>query len=88
VLNRTDAFICGIETHICIYQTVRDLLQQSYCVEVVSDAVSSRTQTNKQLALQRMHHLGAGLTSVEMCLFDLIRTAKHPKFRDISRLVK
>lgn len=87
-LRRTDVFLCGIETHVCIYQTARDLSEQGFSVEVISDAVSSRTLANKQLALDRMQRSGIHLTSVEMCLFDLLQTAKHPSFKGISRLVK
>ena len=87
-LKRPDVFLCGIETHVCIYQTARDLLEEGFSVEVISDAVSSRSETNKLIALDRMRRLGVHLTSVEMCLFDLMQTAKHPKFKEISQLIR
>jgi len=87
-LNRSNIILCGIETHVCIYQTALDLLAKGKHVTVVADAVSSRTLENKQLALNRMKLKGVDISSVEMTLFELIRTAKHPQFRDIAKLVK
>ncbi len=80
--------LAGIETHVCIYQTARDLLDLGYEVEVVADAVSSRFETNRHIALQKIAGLGAGLTSAESILFELMRTSEHPAFRDILTLVK
>ena len=87
-LNRTQLLITGLETHICVYQTVRDLLNMRYKVQIVADAVSSRTLENKQLGLERMKEAGAVLTSTEMALFELLRVAEGPKFKAISQLVK
>ena len=86
--NTKHAILCGIESHICVYQTARDLINMKLDVTVVADAVSSRTLENKNLAIERMRHLGAAVSSVEMLLFDLIATAKHPKFRELARLIK
>ena len=87
-LNRSNIILCGIETHVCIYQTALGLLAKGRYVTVVADAVSSRTQENKQLALNRMKSKGVDISSVEMTLFELLKTAKHPQFRDIAKLVK
>ena len=87
-LNRSNIILCGIETHVCIYQTALDLLAKGKHVTVVADAVSSRTLENKQLALNRMKLKGVDISSVEMTLFELLGTAKHPQFRDIAKLVK
>jgi nicotinamidase-related amidase len=87
-LNRSNIILCGIETHVCIYQTALDLLAKGRYVTVAADAVSSRTQENKQLALNRMKLKGVDISSVEMTLFELLKTAKHPQFRDIAKLVK
>lgn len=87
-LRRSQVLLCGIETHVCIYQTAVDLLQKGFQVDVPADAVSSRTLENKQIALQRMAGQGANISSVEMALFDLLRTADHPKFRQIAKLIK
>ena len=62
-LNRRNWLVAGIECHVCVYQTVRDLLKMHYDVHVVSDAVSSRTQDNKKIGLQAMQAAGAKMTS-------------------------
>jgi nicotinamidase-related amidase len=87
-LNRSNIILCGIETHVCIYQTALNLLAKGRDVTVVADAVSSRTSENKQLALNRMKSKGVGISSVEMALFELLKTAKHPQFRGIAKLIK
>ena len=86
--QRNQILLCGIETHICIYQTTMDLLRRGFEVNVVADAVSSRTLENKQIALKRMDAANANIFSTEMALFELLRTAEHPKFREIARLIK
>jgi nicotinamidase-related amidase len=88
LLNRNQILITGMESHVCVYQTTRDLLEMGYNVQVVADAVSSRTAENKQLGLERMKEAGATLTSTEMALFELLRVAEGPKFKAISQLVK
>lgn len=87
-LDRKQLLVAGIESHICVYQTVSDLLDAGYEVEVVADAVSSRTAENRQLGLSRMYDMGARLTSTEMALFELLRVAGTPTFKEISKLVK
>jgi nicotinamidase-related amidase len=86
--NRNQVIICGIETHVCVYQTAIDLLQQNYHVSVIADAVSSRTAENKQLTLDKMLSLGIDISSTEMMLFELLKTAEHPNFREIAKLIK
>ncbi|MHC4119346.1 MAG: hydrolase [Planctomycetota bacterium] len=86
--SRNQVLLCGIEAHICVYQTAADLLVKGFEVNVVADAVSSRTLDNKQIALSRLAAEGASVTSVEMALFELLRTAEHPKFRQVAKLVK
>ena len=87
-LGRKQILLCGIETHVCIYQTARDLLVRGLEVTVVADAVSSRTADNKRIALTRLAAEGAAIASTEMVLFELLRTAQHPKFKPIAKLVK
>jgi len=87
-LARRQVLLCGIETHVCIYQTAMDLLAQDYDVTVVADAVSSRTPQNRQIALARLAAEGAAIASTEMVLFELLKTAQHPQFKPIARLVK
>lgn len=86
--QRNQILLCGIEAHICVYQTAVDLLTRGFNVNVVADAISSRTLDDKQIALTRLAAEGASITSVEMALFELLRTAEHPKFRQIARLIK
>ncbi len=86
--SRKQIILGGIEAHVCVLQTGMDLLDAGYEVFVLSDGVFSRTAENHDLALQRLHDRGATITSVEMALFELIRTSKHPAFRTISKLVK
>ena len=86
--GRRQLLLAGIETHICVYQTARDLLAQGYHVEAVADAISSRTPENRQIGLDKMAQHGAEITSVEMVLFELLREAGTPPFKKIAPLVK
>ncbi|MGB5106160.1 MAG: hydrolase [Candidatus Zixiibacteriota bacterium] len=87
-LGRKNIMLTGIETHVCVYQTARDLLADGYAVELIVDAVSSRTEANKNLGVERMKDLGAGVMSTEMTLFELLRVAKGDKFKEVLRIVK
>ncbi len=86
--GKHQCIVTGIETHVCVYQTVLDLLANGFAVKVNQQAVSSRLKSNKKLGLQNMEQAGAGITSTEMILFELMRTAENPQFRKISRLLK
>lgn len=86
--RRRQVLLAGIEAHVCVYQTAVDLLAAGYTVEVVTEAVSSRTAANRRLGLERMRAAGARWTGVEMALFELLRTAEAPAFREIARLIK
>jgi len=87
-LSRDQILLCGIETHVCIYQTAVDLLRKGFDVSVVADAVSSRTLENKRIALERMAAENVRIRCTEMVLFELLRTADHPRFREIAKLIK
>jgi nicotinamidase-related amidase len=87
-INRPQVLLCGIETHVCIYQTAVDLQEKGCAVFVIADAVSSRTLDNKQIALTRMQAIGINIYSAEMALFELLKTADHPQFKQIAKLVK
>lgn len=87
-VNRKQLLICGIETHICVYQTARSLLNEGYEVHVVADAVSSRTPENREIGIQKMLSKGAELTSVEMALYELLQVAEGDQFKGILELVK
>ena len=86
--GRNQILIMGIEAHVCVYQTVSGLLEQGYHVEVIADAVSSRTEKNYEMGLRVMESLGAKLTTVEMSLFELLEEAGTDEFKQISKLVK
>ena len=86
--GRKRFLLVGIETHVCIYQTAIDLLQLGYQADVVTDCVSSRTAANHALALNRIQQAGGHLTSLEMALFELLRSADHPQFKQILSVVK
>jgi nicotinamidase-related amidase len=87
-LGRKQVLLCGIETHVCVYQTAVELIERDYEVDVIADAVSSRTSDNKQIGLNRMAEEGARISCTEMALFEILRTADHPQFRQIAKLVK
>jgi nicotinamidase-related amidase len=86
--GRDQALVCGIETHVCVNQTVLDLLDQGVEVHVVGDAVGSRTDQNRELGLHKAEQAGAVLTSVETALFELLRGSDAPEFKKVQALVK
>ena len=86
--GRDQAIVCGIETHVCVNQTVLDLLEQGVATQVVADAVGSRTEANRELGLHKMERAGATLTSVETALFELLRGSDAPAFKEVQALVK
>lgn len=86
--GRQNWLIAGIETHICVYQTAAQLLEQNYQVQLVTDAVSSRTEANKNLAISKLEQLGARLTSIEMALFELQQVAEGERFKQLIKLIK
>jgi nicotinamidase-related amidase len=87
-MNRKQMLISGIETHVCVYQTAADLINTGYEVQVVADCVSSRNRENRDVALQKMRDMGIGVTTMEMALFELLKTADSDKFKAISQIVK
>lgn len=80
--------VAGIEAHVCVYQTVADLLAEDFEVHLVTDAISSRSASNKELAVRKMESIGACLTSVEMALFELQKIAEGPDFKELIKIVK
>lgn len=85
--GRDQALVCGIETHVCVNQTVHDLLAGGVEVHVAVDAVGSRTAANRELGLRKMEESGAILTSVETALFELLGAAGTDEFKTIQKLV-
>jgi len=86
--GRGQVLLCGIEAHVCMWQTAAELLALGYQVYVAADAVSSRTVLNRELGLARMRDAGAVLVSTEMALMELMRTAEHPRFREVLKLIR
>jgi nicotinamidase-related amidase len=86
--GRDQVLLCGIESHVCVNQTAEDLLTAGREVQVVQDAVSSRTVANRDLGLHKMERSGATITSVETALFELLRAAGTPEFKQVQALVK
>ncbi len=80
--------VAGIEAHICVYQTVLGLLNEGFKVEVVSDCISSRLQSNIDLASLKMQDSGASVTSLEMCIYELVKSSKQENFREILSVIK
>lgn len=87
-LERRQALLVGIETHVCVWQTAHDLLESEYEVHVAADAVSSRHPGNKEIGLQKMRDAGVEITCVESALFELMRVAEGSKFKAVSKLLK
>lgn len=86
--GRDQIIVVGIETHICVLQTVMDLLAEGLRVFVVAEAVAARDGRDHEIALDRMRDSGATIVSAESVLYEWLRTAEHPKFKTISGLVK
>jgi len=80
--------LAGIETHVCVLQTALDLLEEGLQPVLVTDCVNSRKQKDKDIAIQRMIQAGVIPTTYESLLFELTLNAKHPSFKEVSKLVK
>jgi nicotinamidase-related amidase len=80
--------VCGIEAHVCVNQTVHDLISRGHEVHVAGDAVSSRNPENRRLGLEKAVGAGARLTSAEMALFEMLEQAGGAEFKQISALVR
>ena len=83
----TNLIVCGIETHICIQQTVLDCLKNGFEVILISDAMSSRNRQDHEIALQRMIQRGAILTTTESIIFELCKTADRKEFKEIRNII-
>ena len=81
--HRTTLLLCGMESHICVMQTALDALRGGYVVHVASDAVSSRTEWNWKIGLERMQAAGAVITSTEMAVYELLRSSGSAGFKEI-----
>jgi nicotinamidase-related amidase len=86
--GRSQVVVCGIETHVCVSQTVHDLLAEGLEVHVPADAVGSRYDIDYQRGLERLERAGAVVTTVEAVLFELLERAGTPEFKAVQGLVK
>jgi nicotinamidase-related amidase len=85
--GRDQAIVCGIETHVCVSQTVHDLLDQGIEVHVPADAVGSRHEVDYERGLERMERAGAIVSTVEAALFELLERAGTPEFKAVQKLI-
>jgi len=86
--GRRQILLAGIETHICVFQTARTLLDNGYDVFIPLDAVGSRSRTNWKNGLELLSAMGAVITNTETVLFDLMKDAKDPHFKALQALIK
>ena len=84
----TNLIICGLETHICIQQSVLEFLKRGYEVLLISDAMGSRNKLDHEIALQRMLHKGAIITTTESIIFEICKTADRKEFKEIRNIIK
>ena len=80
--------LCGIETHICVLQTALELLREGYEVFIIEDCCSSRFEKEHQTAIQLMKQYDIKILSTEIVLFELLKSSKHEKFKEIQALIK
>jgi nicotinamidase-related amidase len=85
--GRDQAIVCGIETHVCVSQTVHDLLDREIEVHVPADAVGSRHTVDYERGLERLERAGAVVSTVEAVLFELLERAGTPEFKDVQKLI-
>jgi len=87
-INPEKCILVGIETHICILQTALDMLKEGYEVYVVLDCIGSRNLNDKEVAIQRMVSEGVKPVTSETMIYEIMRTAKHEKFKEILQIIK
>lgn len=87
-LGRKDIVVCGIEAHICVQQTVLQLMEEGYNVYLPADCVSSRSENDKLWSITRMGEAGAVITTYEAVLYEILRDSKAEGFKEISAIVK
>ncbi|XP_045174774.2 isochorismatase domain-containing protein 2-like [Mercenaria mercenaria] len=85
--NVNSIMLCGIEGHVCVQSTVLDLKERGYDVNVIVDAVSSRSMVDRMFALQRMKEAGAHLTTSESAILSMCGGSDHPNFREVQKII-
>jgi nicotinamidase-related amidase len=86
--RRDQMILCGIETHVCVYQTAFDLLKENHQVVAAVDAISSRRTYDREAGLARLGRLGADLMSAEMIMFEILKRAKTEEFKLVKDILK
>ena len=86
--GKNKVLITGMETHVCVFQTARDLINDDYQVFLVKDGLASRTKSNFLNGLDLMKSMGAVITNTETALFDLLKVSGTPEFKTISKMIK
>ncbi|MFA7658693.1 MAG: isochorismatase family protein [Candidatus Gastranaerophilaceae bacterium] len=86
--NKKQIVVCGIETHICVHQTVADLIDEGFDVYIAKDACASRSKYEFKQGIERMQENGAKISCVEIVLFEWLKSSKSPHFREIQALIK
>lgn len=86
--NRNTVLLCGMETHICVAQTALAALREGYLVHVAADAVSSRTELNWEIGLERMRAAGGVISSTEMIIYEALRSSGTSEFKDMLKYLK
>ncbi len=86
--QKKQIIIFGIETHICVLQTAFDLLNNGYEVFIVKNASGSRNNENKEAAIRRLIHANSQIVTDEMVIFELLKTSKHPNFKEVQAIIK
>lgn len=86
--GRKQVILCGIEAHICVLQTALSLINHGYEVYIAKDACASRNKYEFNLAIDRLQQAGSTITCTEMVIFELLASAKHPKFKELQALIK
>jgi nicotinamidase-related amidase len=86
--NLSQIVVCGVESHVCVQQTVLDLIENGMQVNLSADAVSSRKEIDYRTALDRMRYLGVEVTTTEAILFELLNICGTPQFKEVSKIVK
>ncbi len=87
-INNKNVLICGIETHICVLQTALDLIKKNYNVYILSDCSASREEYNHNTALELFKNKGGNIITLEIALFEFLKSSKHPNFKEIQSLIK
>lgn len=87
-LSCTHFVLCGIEAHVCVLQTAKDLMQAGYHVTVLNDAITSRSVYDFSTAIGELRDAGVRISSTETVIFELLRGSDSPSFKEISALIK